>query len=125
MSKPTVEFTQEPPIKLSSTEEAEIHVTVSPNAIGECSVTLSLLMSNCTFQNDLPELTEVITTEAADTKIEHVFKVQMKSIEPDIFFTLLFCRAVNSEGKRSFRKPIEVEIDCTLPFVEIPTEPIV
>ncbi|MEO1711894.1 MAG: hypothetical protein AAFU60_00970, partial [Bacteroidota bacterium] len=117
--------TQEPSIQLNSTEEGEVHVTVSPNAIGECSVTLSLLMSNCTFQNDLPELTEVVVAETEDTKIEHVFKVQMKSTEPATFFTLLFCRAVNSEGKRSFRKPIEVEIDCTLPFVEIPTEPIV
>ncbi|MEM1218924.1 MAG: hypothetical protein AAGH79_08425 [Bacteroidota bacterium] len=125
MSKPTVEFTQEPSIKLSSTEEAEIHVTVTPNAVGACTVTLSLLMSNCTFQNDLPELTEVIEVETADAKIEHVFKAQMKSTEPGTFFTLLFCRAINSEEKRSFRKPIEVEIDCTLPFIEMPTEPIV
>lgn len=125
MAKPYVEFTQAPPIQLSSAKEAEVHVTVHPNAVGDCEVTLSLLMSSCTFQNDLMEITEIVTAENADDKIEFIFTVIMKSPEPDLFFTLLFCRAVNAEGQRSFRKPIETEIDCRQLFIESPSEPII
>jgi hypothetical protein len=117
MAKPIIEFKEEPPVLLTCKEEREIQLTVRPNCPGDCQVVLSMIFTSCSFQDGQQQVTEIVTAQAMDDRLECTFKVKMTCDEPDTYFTLLFAHAINAEGEKSYRKPIEAEIECQASIV--------
>lgn len=112
MAKPIVEFTQEPPLRLDNLEAKEVTLSVRPGAEGDCAVTLSIFLPDCCFENGEHQVTQTITALNEEDRLDCTFLVKMLSDSPDTYFTLLFAQAVNAAQEKSYRKPIELEIDC-------------
>lgn len=110
MSRPIVDFKHTPPVHLSTTEDKEVVIMVHPNCPGACEVTLSINYMECSFPNGEQQISQIVQSVGLDDVLECKFLLRMQTTTPGNHFTLLFAFAVNAEGEKSYRKPIELEI---------------
>ncbi len=122
MSRPFVEFSQQPPVVLSCSEKREVRLKVKPRVAGPCTLTLSLVMAGCHFGNGEQQVKGLLQATAADDVLECVFRLSARADTPGNYFTILIAQAENADGEQSFQRPIELEIHCTgraLPLGEV------
>ncbi|MEL6867963.1 MAG: hypothetical protein AAFP19_26295 [Bacteroidota bacterium] len=112
MAKPILQFADDPPIIINCGQSKTVQLAVTPQAIGDCTVSLNLALKSCHFEDGSNEMSQAQSATAADEKMSFTFNIEINCETPDTYFTLLYAVAQNAAGEKSYRKSIELDINC-------------